>query len=141
MLPKLKLMKKFLFTLVALTWIVSAKAQTNNSIKVSDTDTLVFTPPEFPGGQEGMYHYLGHTLRYPAKARENNEQGKVILQMIIENDGSISNLKIIKGVSESIDKETLRVVNLMPKWIPGNYSGKPVRTLWTFPVSFTLANN
>jgi len=132
-------MKKILFTLITLAFILSAKAQTNEVNKSSDADTAIFTPPKFPGGQEQYNRFLVNTIRYPAIARDKNQQGTVILQMIIEKDGTISNLKIIKNASEPLDKEALRTANLMPKWDPGIYNGKPVRTRWTLPLTFTLA--
>jgi protein TonB len=146
-------MKKIFFTLIALAFILTAKAQTSDAAKPSETDTMVyvphkipgdstlFTPPDYPGGRNKFIHFLAHTVRYPAVAREKNEQGKVMLQMIVEKDGSISNLKVITHVSASLDAEAFRVTKLMPKWMPGTYNGAPVRTLWTFPMSFTLSTD
>ena len=146
-------MKKILFTLIALASMLSAKAQTGDGAKPSETDTMVyvphkipgdstlFTPPDYPGGRNKFNHFLAHTVRYPAVAREKNEQGKVVLEMIVEKDGSISNLKVFTHISTSLDEEALRVAKLMPKWTPGTYKSVPVRTLWTFPLSFTLSTD
>ena len=86
-----------------------------------------------------FYRFVAKTARYPASAREQNQQGKVILSMIVEKDGSLSNIKVVRGVSVDIDKEALRVMNLSPKWEPGMENGRAVRAAYSVPISFTLA--
>ena len=94
--------------------------------------------PSFPGGESAMKSYLNSTLKYPIDAQENGVQGRVIVQFIIEKDGSISDVKISRSVDPSLDWEALRVVKAMPKWTPAKLKGIPVRTKCTTPVVFRL---
>ena len=94
--------------------------------------------PSFPGGESAMKSYLNSTLKYPIYAQENGVQGRVIVQFIIEKDGSISDVKISRSVDPSLDREALRVVKAMPKWNPGKLNGIPVRVKNEVPVVFRL---
>ncbi len=94
--------------------------------------------PEFPGGQEALFKWLNDNLRYPTIAEENGVQGRVIVRFTVNTDGSITNIKVIRGVDPSLDKEAIRVVKSMPHWIPGKMAGKPVRVNFTLPVMFRL---
>ena len=94
--------------------------------------------PSFPGGESAMKSYLNSTLKYPIDAQENGVQGRVIVQFIIEKDGSISDVKISSSVNPSFDREALRVVKAMPKWNPGKVNGIPVRVKNEVPVVFGL---
>ena len=94
--------------------------------------------PSFPGGESAMKSYLNSTLKYPIDAQENGVQGRVIVQFIIEKDGSISDVKISESVNPSFDREALRVVKAMPKWNPGKVNGIPVRVKNEVPVVFGL---
>ena len=94
--------------------------------------------PTFPGGESAMKSYLNSTLKYPIVAQENGIQGRVIVQIIIEKDGSISDVKISRSVDPSLDREALRVVKAMPKWNPGKLNGFPVRVKNEVPVAFGL---
>ena len=94
--------------------------------------------PSFPGGESAMKSYLNSTLKYPIYAQENGVQGRVIVQFIIEKDGSISDVKISRSVDPSLDREALRVVKAMPKWNPGKVNGIPVRVKNEVPVVFGL---
>lgn len=94
--------------------------------------------PSFPGGESAMKSYLNSNVKYPAAAQENGIQGRVIVQFIIEKDGSISDVKISRSVDPSLDWEALRVVKAMPKWTPAKLKGIPVRTKCTTPVVFRL---
>lgn len=93
---------------------------------------------EFPGGQGGLMKFLRNNLRYPKEAHKKNIQGRVVVQFIIEKDGSISQSEIVKGVDPDLDKEALRVVNKMPKWKPGKNNDIPVRTYFILPIIFKL---
>ncbi|MHC1774542.1 MAG: energy transducer TonB [Lentimicrobium sp.] len=95
--------------------------------------------PEFPGGDEGRIKFLINNIQYPKKARENWEQGTVYCTFVVEKDGSLTDIKILRGVSESLDKEVLRVLSLSPKWGPGVHEGENVRVQFNMPVKFTLA--
>lgn len=94
--------------------------------------------PEFPGGQSKLMGFLAQNMKYPVEAQKNNEQGRVIVQMVVEADGSISNIKVLRSVSPSLDAEAMRVVGSMPKWKPGMHKGKAVAVKYTLPISFKL---
>ena len=107
----------------------------DNTIKNIDS---VDEKPSFPGGESAMKSYLNSNVKYPAAAQENGIQGRVIVQFIIEKDGSISDVKISRSVDPSLDREALRVVKAMPKWNPGKVNGIPVRVKNEVPVVFGL---
>ena len=91
-----------------------------------------------PGGQNGLMMFLNHNVKYPSIAEENGIQGRVICKFVVERDGSITEVKVSKSVDPSLDKEAVRVLKSMPKWIPGMQDGKPVRVQYTVPVTFKL---
>lgn len=94
--------------------------------------------PEFQGGQQGMYEFLGNTIRYPADAQRKNISGKVFLSFTVCTDGSLCDFELIKGGHPSINQEAMRVVKKMPNWKPGVQRGEPVRIKYNLPVSFQL---
>lgn len=94
--------------------------------------------PEYPGGMSAFMKWLTNNLKYPRIAQQNKKQGKVIVAFIINKDGSVSDIKLVKGVDPSLDREALRVVNMMPEWKPGKDKGKPCRTYFCIPVVFKL---
>ncbi len=94
--------------------------------------------PSFPGGPQALFEYLSKNIKYPAVAEENGVQGRVIVTFVVERDGSITDVKVIKSVDPSLDKEASRVVKGMPHWIPGKQNGSAVRVKYTVPVTFTL---
>ena len=94
--------------------------------------------PQFPGGPSKLFEYLAKSIRYPADAEKAGVQGRVITTFVVEKDGSISNAKVLKSIDPSLDAEALRVVNGMPKWIPGKQNGEAIRIKYTVPVSFRL---
>ena len=94
--------------------------------------------PEYPGGMDELSKFLSKNLRYPVICQENNIQGKVIVQFIVNKEGSIEEVSIATGVDANLDAEALRVVKMMPKWKPGKQGGKEVHVKCTIPVGFTL---
>ncbi len=94
--------------------------------------------PQFPGGDIALMKYLSSHIQYPAMAAENNVQGKVILQFVIEKDGRVGEVKLARSVDKDLDKEAIRVVKSLPKFSPGRQNGQPVRVWYTLPVSFRL---
>lgn len=94
--------------------------------------------PEFPGGIEAMYKYLGKNTKYPQMETDAGIQGKVYVEFVVSNDGSIKDVTLKRGVSPGLDKEALRVVKGMPKWSPGKMNGKPVKVRYILPVNFIL---
>jgi len=98
----------------------------------------VETQPEFPGGEEAMMKYIQKTIRYPEEAVQKIEQGRIYIQFVVEVDGSLSEISVARGVSPSLDEEAMRVISLMPKWIPGTLNGEKVRVKYTVPIYFKL---
>ena len=94
--------------------------------------------PEYPGGDEARVKFLVENVKYPEEARKNGISGTVYITFIVEKDGKISNVKVLKGVDELLDNEALRVVKLMPVWQPGVQRGKPVRVQFNMPIQFNL---
>ncbi|HEY0246422.1 MAG TPA: TonB family protein, partial [Mucilaginibacter sp.] len=94
--------------------------------------------PSFPGGLQAFYQYLGKNIRYPAAMREKKIQGKVFVQYVVEVDGSLSNVKAVRGPGYGAEEESVRVISASPKWKPGMQNGKAVRVQYTVPVNFSL---
>ncbi len=94
--------------------------------------------PEFQGGIAALMHYLATNIKYPPYAKEAGIQGRVFINFVVERDGSISTVKVLRGIGGGCDEEAVRVVKAMPKWKPGLQRGKPVRVSFNLPVKFTL---
>ena len=100
---------------------------------------VVESMPEFPGGQQALFKYLSENVKYPVIAQENGIQGRVICQFVVNKDGSIVDVEVVRsGGDASLDKEAIRVIKSMPKWKPGKQRGKAVRVKYTLPVNFKL---
>ena len=100
---------------------------------------VVESMPEFPGGQQALFKYLSENVKYPVIAQENGIQGRVICQFVVNKDGSIVDVEVVRsGGDASLDKEAVRVIKSMPKWKPGKQRGKAVRVKYTVPVNFKL---
>lgn len=100
--------------------------------------TVVESMPEFPGGMGELMKYLATNIKYPPLAKESGIQGRVFINFVVEPDGSISNVKVLRGIGGGCDEEAVRVVEAMPKWKAGKQRGKPVRVSYNLPVKFTL---
>ena len=114
---------------------------TDVKIKKVDNDTIyniVEVMPEFPGGMDKMANYLSENIKYPEEAKDNGISGRVFISFVIEKDGSVNEVKIMKSVDPLLDNEAVRVVKAMPKWKPGTMKGKPVRVNYVLPISFKL---
>ena len=117
-----------------------------NSISLEEDDgtedglvfTVAETAPEFKGGTAALLRYLKDYIQYPPVCRQNNIQGRVVVQFVVDKDGSIVEPEVIMPVNPYLDKEALRVVQEMPKWTPGTKNGKPVRVKFTLPIQFRL---
>ena len=109
---------------------------------VKEEETKVFDVveqmPSFPGGPSALMQYLNSNIKYPVVAEENGVQGRVVCTFVVEKDGSITDVRVVKSVDPSLDKEAIRVVKSMPKWIPGKQNGSAVRVKYTVPVTFRL---
>ena len=99
---------------------------------------VVEDQPEFPGGNEAMIEFLSNNIKYPAEATEKGIEGRVIVNYVVEKDGSISEVQIVRGVDPMLDSEAIRVVESMPNWKPGKQRGKEVRVRFTLPIIFKL---
>lgn len=94
--------------------------------------------PEFVGGEEALFQYLGDHIRYPQMAKEAGISGKVYLTFVVDTNGVISDIEVLKGIGGGCDEEAVRVLRNMPRWNPGKNNGQPVRVHFNLPVSFTL---
>jgi protein TonB len=110
--------------------------------KPKEEETKVFEVveqmPEFPGGAAALMKWLSDNIKYPSIAEENGIQGRVICTFVVERDGSVSDVQVARSIDPSLDKEAMRVLKKMPKWIPGRQNGAAVRVKYTVPVTFKL---
>lgn len=98
------------------------------------------SPPQYPGGMDKFYKFIGDNLKYPAMAADNNIQGKVIVSFTIEKDGSLTEPKVERKLGYGLDEEALRVLKLTKRWNPGMQNGKPVRVKYNIPIVFNLGS-
>ena len=109
---------------------------------VEEDDQVIFqvveTMPTFPGGDQALFKFLSDNIRYPVIAQENGIQGRVICQFVVNRDGSIVDVEVVRSVDPSLDREAIRVIRSMPNWKPGMQRGKAVRVKYTLPVNFRL---
>jgi TonB family protein len=103
--------------------------------------TSVEQVPEFKGGLEAFGKFLATNMKYPKAARDNNVQGRVIITFVVEKDGSLSNMKVVRGIGSGCDEEAVRVLSISPAWKPGIQNGKLVKVQYSVPISFTLADD
>ena len=123
--------------------VLKAKeALVTEPVKPKEEENKVFDVveqmPSFPGGMAALMAYLQKSIKYPPVAEENGIQGRVVCTFVVERDGSVTDVKVAKSVDPSLDKEAVRVVSAMPKWIPGKQNGQSVRVKYTLPVTFRL---
>jgi len=134
-------MKTFLLTIIAIIFSSALYAQSAKIASLADDDKIYTTPvevmPQYRGGEESLYFRLEH-IRYIFEDRMKNIQGKVLVMFVVEKDGSISNVKLVRGLTEKQDNEILRVVNNLRRWKPGMQDGKPVRVQMAIPIDFKI---
>tara|TARA_B110000238_G_scaffold193350_1_gene229687 strand:- start:801 stop:1367 length:567 start_codon:yes stop_codon:yes gene_type:complete len=111
------------------------------SLEKTSMNISVESIPEFPGGDLGLMNFINKNTKYPAIAKEYNITGKVYVSFIVDKGGSVTNVKIVRGVDKNLDAEAIRVVSSLPKYKPGIQKGKPVRVQFTIPINFTLNSN
>jgi periplasmic protein TonB len=99
---------------------------------------VVESMPEFPGGEPALYKFLAENIKYPQMAKESGIQGRVFVTFVVERDGSVTDVRVLRGIGGGCDEEAIRVVKSMPKWSPGKQRGKAVRVQYNLPVKFTL---
>lgn len=131
--------KLILMLLVAECCLMTANAQ---KTVVSQTDQKVFDTveqmPEYPGGMQAMIEFLQTNMKYPEDAAKQKVEGRVMVEFVVETDGSVSDVHVAKQVFPSLDAEAIRVVQAMPKWTPGKKKGKVVRVKYNLPIVFRM---
>ena len=140
-------MRLFLLVLTLMTGVTVSARQNRvidvESVPVDTAETKVFDMveqmPSFPGGPSALFQWLASNIKYPLVAEENGIQGRVIVTFVVERDGSITEVGVVKSVDPSLDKEAVRVTKSMPHWIPGKQKGNAVRVKYTLPITFRLA--
>ncbi|MBB1550739.1 MAG: energy transducer TonB [Prevotella sp.] len=131
-------MKKLLFILIlGFTTLTTARAQ-NTDTPCGKVFHVVEQMPQFPGGPAAMMKFIADSLRYPSVACENRIEGRVVVQFVVDCEGNIVNPLVVRSVDPLLDREAIRLVKLMPKWIPGKQNGKPVSLIYCVPVIFKL---
>jgi len=132
-------MKKILFILFSAVLHLNISAQAD-SVK-ADTNTIFRIAeqmPEFPGGETALMTYLQKNLKYPNLAKDSGIEGKVWVSFIIDKEGAVKDVKVLKSIGGGCDEEAIRVIKMMPRWKPGIQDGKPVSVQFRIPVIFTL---
>lgn len=133
--------KLFLVAVLSVLATSHAFSQSNQQVKETEgtkSSQVVEEMPMFPGGEKALVAYLKENLKYPTVPAENGIQGRVIVLFKVEADGSLTDVRIGGSVDPSIDREALRLVKAMPKWIPGKQDGKPVPVKFQLPITFSL---
>jgi protein TonB len=149
-------MKKFLLVILSLAsqscsaQTTASKSDTGSNIatfrvsKSPDSTGKIFNyaeqMPQFPGGEDAMMDFLRNNIKYPVMAKNANIEGNVILTFVVQTDGTISDIKILRDIAGGCGDEAVRVIKLMPKWAPGNNNGVPVNTQFVLPVDFELSS-
>ena len=118
--------------------VVEKKVEPEKKAEPEQIFKSVEQMPTFPGGEAALMKYLSSHIQYPAMAQENNVQGRVVLQFVVEKDGRVGEVKVVRSVDKDLDREAVRVCKTLPKFTPGRQNGQPVRVRYTLPVSFKL---
>lgn len=121
--------------------VIQAPVQSTGIGVEEDADVVfqvVESMPSFPGGDAALFKYLNDNIKYPVIAQESGIQGRVICQFVVNRDGSIVDIEVVRSVDKSLDAEAIRVIERMPRWTPGKQRGKTVRVKYTLPVNFRL---
>ena len=133
-------MKKFIImALMAVFGLTTVSAQkTVVAQKNQKGFDIVEQMPEYPGGQAALFEYLSKNIKYPADAEKKKVEGKVFVTFVVDSDGKITDVSLLKKVFPSLDAEAIRVISAMPNWIPGRQKGQAVRVKYTVPIMFRL---
>ena len=133
-------MKKYIPIIALLLLASLSKAQTINIIKTGPAPTVkaIDVEPEYPGGTKAFYKYISDHVSFPADVDPAKLQGIMTISMAIEKDGRLTDFQIIKGVSDVMDKETIRVIASAPHWKPGMQHGEPIRVRYTYNINYAL---
>ena len=123
------------------------KAEKQEQVQVEAEDTLengeqvfrvVEVMPKFPGGDAELLKFIAKNVKYPQESQNKGEQGRVICSFVVTKDGTLTNYKVIRGISPALDQEAVRVLQMMPRWTPGTQRGEPVAVKYTVPITFKL---
>ena len=131
--------KLILMSMMAVFCLTTVSAQktvvAQKNQKVFD---IVEQMPEYPGGMEALFQYLSQNVKYPEDAKKQKIEGRVLASFVVETDGSITNVEVVKPAFPSLDAEAVRVLSSMPNWIPGKQNGEVVRVKYTVPLVFNM---
>ncbi len=125
----------------------SVPTDVTKAVEAEDEDTLengeqvfrvVEVMPKFPGGDAELLKFIAKNVKYPQESQNKGEQGRVICSFVVTKDGTLTNYKVIRGISPALDQEAVRVLQMMPRWTPGTQKGKPVAVKYTVPITFKL---
>jgi len=133
-----RLIMMSLMAICCLTTVLAQKTVVSQKDQKEDPFNVVEDMPAFPGGMEAMIQFISSNIKYPADAKKQKVDGRVLVKFVVEKDGSITEVKVIKPTFPSLDAEAIRVVKAMPKWKPGYQNGKAVRVQFTMPINFSL---
>lgn len=138
----LLILLQFMPTIAQNTESTKSKTTKNTYQSTKQTDEQIFTyvevMPKFPGGNDAFLSYVKHNIRYPEAARDAKIQGKIFVSFVVTSTGHITDVKIMKGVNPELDEEAIRVIEGMPRWIPGKQHGKNCAVKVAIPIVFTL---
>ena len=130
---------EYVFDTIAYDSILEESGALDDEVEREEAAFLcVEREPEFPGGEQAMCEFFSKNIKYPQAAKDSNIQGKVFVQFVVENDGSITNAKVLRDIGGGCGEEALRVVKMMPKWKPGEIRGTKYRVQCTLPITFEL---
>ena len=127
-----------LMAICCLTTVLAQKTVVSQKDQKEEPYNVVEDMPAFPGGMEAMIQFLSSNIQYPADAQKQKVDGRVLVNFVVEKDGSITEVKVVKPTFPSLDAEAIRVVKAMPKWKPGYQRGQAVRVQFTMPINFSL---
>jgi protein TonB len=137
-------MKAFPLTVMLMLITLANNAQ-NNSNAGSNKENRIYTnveqKPYFEGGDKGLAEFLEKNIVYPKAEKDKGIDGKVVISFVVDEKGAVTDAIVLKSISPGLDKEALRVVNLLPKFKPGIMAGKAVKVFYTLPVNFNLGND
>ena len=133
-----RLIMMSLMATCCLTTVLAQKTVVSQKDQKEEPFDVVEDMPAFPGGMEAMIQFISNNIQYPADAQKQKVDGRVLVNFVVEKDGSITEVKVIKPTFPSLDAEAVRVVKAMPKWKPGYQKGQAVRVQFTMPINFSL---
>ena len=126
-------------SVLVLLFVANTNATAQNKKAANDkVYDKVEVMPEFPGGEQAMMEFVAKNVIYPKEAIDKEIDGRVLVSFIVEKDGSINEVKVMKGIGGGCDEEAVRVISAIPKWKPGKQDGKPVRVSYMMPITFRL---